>query len=390
MKEKLLRFFTNYKIIFAIYIIVSALTALSKYKRGPLSYNNYLLYKSVFNHSLEKKNIFSLYPDLFFDSNHYGVFFGVLIAPFAMLPDGWGMVLWNVANVLVFLFAIYKLPFSNTQKSLFAWLCLQEYITAALYFQFNVALTGLLMLSAIYVLRGKEVRSSFALMIGFFVKIYGIVGLSAYFFMKNTWKFILASLAFFIVFLVLPMFYSDVQFGLQSYVDWYQSLTEKNLSNQVLGTRQDYSVMGIFRRVSGDATLPSLAFIIPGLVLFLLPYLRTKQYQFPAFQIMILASTLLFLVLFSSGSESPTYIIAVSGVMIWFLMQKKISKLDIGLLVFVVILTCFGFSDLFPKFVKEEYIMKYSLKALPCILVWLKIIYELLTRNFETDYKLTP
>lgn len=390
MKEKLLRFFTNYKIIFAIYIIVSALTALSKYKRGPLSYNNYLLYKSVFNHSLEKKNIFSLYPDLFFDSNHYGVFFGVLIAPFAMLPDGWGMVLWNVANVLVFLFAIYKLPFSNTQKSLFAWLCLQEYITAALYFQFNVALTGLLMLSAIYVLRGKEVRSSFALMIGFFVKIYGIVGLSAYFFMKNKWKFILASLAFFIVFLVLPMFYSDVQFGLQSYVDWYQSLTEKNLSNQVLGTRQDYSVMGIFRRVSGDATLPSLAFIIPGLVLFLLPYLRTKQYQFPAFQIMILASTLLFLVLFSSGSESPTYIIAVSGVMIWFLMQKKISKLDIGLLVFVVILTCFGFSDLFPKFVKEEYIMKYSLKALPCILVWLKIIYELLTRNFETDYKLTP
>lgn len=388
MKEKLLHFFTNYKIIFGIYLITAAFTAISKFKRGPESYNNYLLYKSVFTHTLEKKNIFSLYPDLFFDSNHYGVFFSMLIAPFALLPDGLGMVLWNVANVVVFLFAIYKLPFSNTQKSLFAWLCLQEYITAALYFQFNIALTGLLMLSAIYVLKGKEIRSAFALMIGFFVKIYGIVGLSAFFFMKNKWKFIVASVVFFILFLGLPMLISDVHFGLQSYADWYQSLTEKNMHNQILGTRQDYSVMGVFRRISGDASLPTLAFMIPGLVLFALPYLRTKQYQLPAFQMMILASTLLFLVLFSSGSESPTYIIAVSGVMLWFLMLREKSKLDIGLLVFVIILTCFGFSDLFPKFVKEEYIMKYSLKAVPCLLVWLKIIYELMTKDFEKDYQL--
>jgi hypothetical protein len=185
------------------------------------------------------------------------------------------------------------------------------------------------------------------------------------------------------------MLFSDVHFGLQSYADWYLSLTEKNLHNQVLGTRQDYSVMGVFRRVLGDASLPTLAFLIPGIVIFGLPYLRVKQFKFLAFQMMILASTLLFLVLFSSGSESPTYIIAVSGVMIWFLMQKNISKLDIALLVFVMVLTCFGFSDLFPKFVKEEYIMKYSLKAVPCILVWLKISYELMTKDFENDYKLS-
>jgi hypothetical protein len=389
VKEKLIQFFSNYRIIFGVYILASAFTAFSKFKRGPESYNNYLLYKNVFVHTLEKKNIFSLYPDLFFDSNHYGVFFGVLVAPFALLPDGLGMVLWNVANVLIFLFAIYKMPFSNTQKSLFAWLCLQEYITAALYFQFNVALTGLLMLSAILVWKGKEIGSALAIMVGTFVKIYGIVGLSAFFFMKNKVKFILACLVIALLFLVLPMLFSDVHFGLQSYADWYLSLTEKNLHNQVLGTRQDYSVMGVFRRVLGDASLPTLAFLIPGIVILGLPYLRVKQFKFLAFQMMILASTLLFLVLFSSGSESPTYIIAVSGVMIWFLMQKNISKLNIALLVFVMVLTCFGFSDLFPKFVKEEYIMKYSLKAVPCILVWLKISYELMTKNFENDYKLS-
>ena len=103
---------------------------------------------------------------------------------------------------------------------------------------------------------------------------------------------------------------------------------------------------------------------------------------------MILASTLLFIVLFSSSSESPTYIIAVAGVMVWFMMQKQQTPFTIGLLLFVIILTCFGFSDLFPKFIKENYIMKYSLKALPCSIVWFRVMYELMTKDFQKDYQL--
>ena len=158
------------------------------------------------------------------------------------------------------------------------------------------------------------------------------------------------------------------------------------MSNQVLGNRQDYSLMGIVRRISG-AEISNLTFLLPGIVLFGLPYLRIKQYKNLAFQMMILASTLLFIVLFSSGSESPTFIIAVSGVMLWFLMQKEKTAVDIALLVFVIILTCFSFSDLYPKSIKENYIMKYSLKALPCCVVWFRVCYELMTKDFAKDYK---
>jgi hypothetical protein len=371
-----------------IYIIVAGLTAYGKYKRGTGGYNNYLIFKGVFYNTLQEKNIFLQYPALFFDSNHYGVFFSLLIAPFAMMPDGLGAVLWNVASTLVFLYAIYKLPFSDRKKSFFAWLCLQEFITAATYFQFNIILTGLLMLSAIYIYERKEAQSAFSILIGTFVKIYGIVGLSAFFFIKNKLRFILSFVIIALLFFVLPMLISSPKFGVQSYIDWYQSLAEKNLSNQSLTSRQDYSLMGVVRRVLGRADLSNLLFVIPGFVLFMLPYLRIKQYKNLSFQLMILASTLLFVVLFSSGSESPTYIIAVAGVMLWFLMQKNISKIDIAILIFVIILTCFSFSDLFPKFVKENYIIKYSLKAVPCIVVWFRVMYELLTRDFERDYKL--
>jgi len=388
LKDKLLKFISDYRIIFVIYIIVSAVTAYSKYKRGTGGYNNYLIFKGVFYNTLQEKNIFLQYPDLFFDSNHYGVFFSLLIAPFAMLPDGFGAVLWNVAITLVFLYAIYKLPFSDRKKSFFAWLCLQEFITAATYFQFNIILTGLLMLSAIYIYERKEAQSAFSILIGTFVKVYGIVGLSAFFFIKNKFKFILSFIIIAILFFVLPMLISSPNFGVQSYIDWYVSLSGKNLENQALGTRQDYSLMGVVRRILQNPNISNLVFLIPGAIVFMLPYLRIKQYKYLPFQLMILASTLLFVVLFSSGSESPTYIIAVAGVMLWFLMQKKLTKIDIGLLIFVMIFTCFAFSDLFPKSIKEGIFIKYSTKAIPCIMIWLRVMYELLTKDFEKDYQL--
>lgn len=388
MKEKFLKLISNPKYIFGIYLLVSILSAIAKYRGGPEKYNNYLIFKNVFYNTLNGKNIYLLYPDFHFDSNHYGVFFSILIAPFAILPDWLGMILWNVANTLVFLFAIYKLPFSDPKKAFFAWLCLQEFITAAVSLQFNIALTGLLILSAVYIYERKETQSAIAILIGFFVKLYGIAGLSAFFFIQNKTKFILSLITVGLVFLLLPMVLSSPHFGIQSYTDWFVSLSEKNAHNQVLGNRQDYSLMGIVRRVSGNADISNLTFLIPGIAVFALPYLRIKQYKNLPFQLMILASTLLFIVLFSSGSESPTFIIAVAGVMIWFIMQKEKSAYKIGLLIFVLILTCFSFSDLFPKFVKDNYIMKYSLKALPCCIVWFQVIYELLTKDFKKDYKL--
>jgi hypothetical protein len=388
VKQKFLKLISDYRIIFVIYIVVAAITAYSKYKRGTGGYNNYLIFKGVFTNTLQERNIFLQYPDLYFDSNHYGIFFSLLIAPFAMMPDGFGAVLWNVASTLVFLYAVYKLPFSDAKKSFFAWLCLQEFITAATYFQFNIILTGLLILSAVYIYERKETQSAFTILIGTFVKIYGIVGLSAFFFIKNKSKFILSFVAIALLFFVLPMLISSIEFGLQSYFDWYTSLSGKNLENQALGTRQDYSLMGVVRRILGNSEISNLIFLIPGFLLFMLPYLRIKQFKFLPFQLMILASTLMFVVLFSSGSESPTYIIAVSGVVIWFLMQKKWTKVDIGLLIFVMIFTCFAFSDLFPKSIKEEVFIKYSTKAIPCIIIWFRVMYELLTKDFETAYKL--
>ncbi|KAA0130212.1 DUF2029 domain-containing protein [Chryseobacterium sp. SN22] len=387
MKEKFLKIILNPKYIFGVYLIIAVVTAVSKYLRGN-SINNYLIFKNVFFNTIHERNLYLQYPDLYQDSNHYGIFFSLLIAPFALMPDWLGICLWNAANTLIFLYAIYKLPFSDPKKALFALFCLQEYITSSLYFQFNIALVALLVLGAVYIYENKEKNAAAAMMVGFFVKIYGIVGLTQFFFIKNKFKYILSVAVIGVLFFVVPMIYSGPAFVVQSYADWFQSLAEKNGQNQGLTSYQDISLMGFVRRIIGDASISNLTFLAFGLPLFAVPYIRISQYKNYAFQLMILASSLLFLVLFSSSSESPTYIIAVVGVMVWFFLQKKRTPLVISLLVFVIVLTCFSTSDLFPKFVRENYIIKYSLKAVPCIVVWFRVIYELLTKDFQKEYSL--
>ncbi|CAM3162121.1 hypothetical protein DRF59_11390 [Chryseobacterium flavum] len=381
MKEKISSFIVNPKYIFGVYIITAIATALSKYSRGERAYNNYLIFKNVFFNTLKERNLYLSYPE-YLDVNHYGIFFSFIIAPFAMLPDWAGLVLWNIANVLVFLLAVKKLPFSERNKSFFLWLCLQEFITSSLHQQFNVALAGLIILSAAHIYRKEEVQSALSICIGFFVKIYGIVGLSSFFFIENKKKFILSFIGISLAFLTIPMLYSSVHFGLQSYVDWFVELKHKNMKNQQLGNFQDISLMGFVRRVLGNPAIPNMLFLAIGVPLFFLPYLRISQYKYLGFKLSVLASSLLFVVLFSSSSEPPTYIIAVAGAVIWFLIQEKKSPLVIGMLVFLILFTCFSTSDLFPKSVKDNFILKYSIKALPCIVIWFRLTWELLTKKY--------
>ena len=99
---------------------------------------------------------------------------------------------------------------------------------------------------------------------------------------------------------------------------------------------------------------------------------------------MLLASTLIFTVIFSSGSESPTYIIAFAGVAIWFIVQQNPKRpWVIALFVFALLLTSLSPTDIFPKPVKE-FIRLYSLKALPCTIIWLTIIYQMMKQDFES------
>jgi hypothetical protein len=222
------------------------------------------------------------------------------------------------------------------------------------------------------------------------VKLYGIVGLAFFFFSKNKIKFILSLLFCSIVLFTLPMLLSSPEYIIKTYQQWFYDLIAKNSENVGLNSYQDISLMGMIRRIFQDSSISNLPFLIGGIILFGLQYLRIKEYKEQSFRLMLLASVLIFTVIFSSGSESPTYIIAFVGVAIWFVIQPKPnSKLNIGLFILAIILTSFSPSDLIPEYLKVNYIRPFALKALPCVLIWGVIVYEMLTQKFKNYYSLS-
>ncbi len=383
-KKQLITFFSNKRYIYGIYFILAILIAYKQYHHG--SYNNYLIFKYTFWHTLEQVSLYADYPLKYADSNHYGIVFSLLIAPFAALPDGAGMVLWNVANVALLVYAVNQLPLSDAKKSFICWICAHELVTSLLSFQFNVALTGLLLLSFAWIEKRQEVKSAVAIVIGSLVKIYGIVGFAFFFFIKNKTKFMISIVIVLLVFFVLPMFLASPQFVINSYREWYESLVHKNAQNVVLGNMQDISLIGMVRRIANNPQIGSLPFLIAGAAIFALTYVRTSQYTYLSYRFATLCSTLIFTVIFSSGSESPTYIIAFFGVAIWyFILNEPSLNYRLALLIFAILLTSLSPSDLFPRYVREHYVIKYALKALPCVLIWIEIIYQMLFTDFSKN-----
>lgn len=380
--QKISHVFLTKRFIISLYILMALVTGIKQYAKG--SYNNYKIFTHTFWHSIEQSPLYESYPEQYGDTNHYGPVFAVVIAPFALLPDAIGSSLWNIANTLVLCAGIYSLPLSLKNQSLIGLICAHEALTAMFSYQFNIGLTGFILLSFSYIVKQENVKAAFIIALGTLIKLYGIVGLAFFFFSKKKEIFLSAGIISLAILIILPSVLSSPTFVMQSYEDWYLSLSEKNAINASLTSMQDISVMGFVRRILQDTTIPNYPFLLGGLLLFALPYLRINQYKYTGFRLMLLASVLIFTVIFSSGSESPTYIIAFAGVAIWFIIQEAPkNKWTIVFFIFAFLLTSMSASDLFPKFIRETYVRPYSLKALPCILIWLIIIYQMLTIDFK-------
>ncbi len=380
---KYLKFFTNRIFVTVIWFGLSFFAILKQALHQHI--NNYQIYKYTFINLVKQIDLYAPQPKYFEDSNHYGPIFGLVIAPFTLFPDRVGAVLWVMVNAWILYQAILMLPFTAQQRNAVLLICAHELMTAAFNAQFNPMMTALIVLSYVFIKRKNNFWAAFAIVLGTYIKLYGVVGLAFFFFADNKLKFILSLIFWGLVLFALPMVVSSPGFVMQSYYDWYMSLAEKNASN-AMSTMQDISVMGMIRRIFHYPQLSNFWVLLPGLLLFVTAYVRYKSFGQTAYQLLLLSSVLIFTVIFSTGSESPTYIIAFVGVGIWFMnLPRPVSGFEIGLLVFALLVTSLSPSDLFPKFINRQYIKPYALKALPCFIIWLKIVYEILTRKFDRE-----
>ena len=370
------KLFANYRFITILWFVLALATVVQNVWIAG-KFNNYLIFDGVFWHTFKQLPLYLPYPDEYFDTNHYGILFSAVIAPFALLPKWIGCTLWIMANAAFLYWAIRQLPLSKKAIIAVLLIAAHDMYTAAAMQQFNISVIALLVGAFVFIERRQSHWATLFIVIGTLTKLYGIVGLAFFFFAKDKWRFIWSGLFWLIALFCLPMLYSSPDYVVSQYFDWYASLAEKNVSNlnTTIYNLQNLSLLGFLQR-TGIYNNNSIVILI-GLGLFALPYLRIRQYKNLNFRLLLLASVSIFLCLFSTGTENSTYVVAYVGIGIWFMVSELHPKLKITLLV-LAMLGSLSPTDLF-KPLKEPYIIRYSLRAVPVMLIWLAIIYEQLS-----------
>ena len=381
MMKKLKEWLSDFRVIFAGWLIMALIPWLSRWLRDAFDLDYSIFYHS-FWHAWQQMPLYIIYPE---DGNYflYGPLFTVLMAPLAVLPYQMGRLLWMLIITVVPFWSIRKTCFTRYQQVFILWFVAAEAYLCTLDSESNSLILAILIFSFYLIDKEEDRWAALLIALGTTTKLFGIVGLAFLPFSHHKLKLIGWTAAWTAILLVLPMLVFGVDYIAQQYLAWYDVLVHKNELNQ-FAAGQNVSLLGIVRKVSGCATYSDLWLMIPGMVLFALPYLRFNQYQHMAFRQTILASVLMFIILFATSSENYGYIIAMTGVAIWYTAAPwKRSKWDVALMVLAFILTSMSSSDLFYKPLWREVIKPYSLKALPVTIIWLKLTYELCKRDYE-------
>jgi len=338
-------------------------------------YNNYLIFKTSFSHLIQQKDMYQAYPSEYWDLYKYSPTFALLMAPFAILPDLAGLALWNVLNLLILTFALTRLPFKSEWIRLAAvGFIILEALTSVENCQSNCLMAGLIFIAFQSLERRKMFPAALLIVLTAYIKIFGIAALLLFLFYPRK----LRSAAYVLVSLVLLGILPLIAVTPSHLIHLYESWGSLLIHDRSVST--GLSVMGWFKSWFGLEPSKNIV-LTAGAVLLLVPLVRFGQWKQYRYRLMFLASILIWVVIFNYRAESPTYVIAVSGIMIWFLAQKP-NTFNIILLSLVFVFTILSPTDLIPHSLRDSFIYPYVLKAVPCILVWLKLLYDMMFNDF--------
>lgn len=351
---------------------------------GPLytHYNNYVIFVQSFFHLLEQKDLYILYPAEHWDLYKYSPTFALFFGLFAYLPAVLGLSLWNVLNALILFFGVKALPnFSggvethgvhlHGRASLLLLVVVPELMTSLQNAQSNAMMAGLMIWAFACLERRQYLAATFFIMATVYIKIFGLVAMALFLFYPRKDKLALFSALWAVVLFALPLVVVDWQQLLFLYRSWGHLLQDDH------SISYGFSVMG-WLNTWFSLMADKIVVLGTGVLLFCLPLLRVKLYSNFTFRILTLCSVLIWVIIFNHKAESATFVIAMSGIAIWFFAQEKLSWENQVLLVLAIVFTSLSPTDLFPKFIRKGLLEPYVVKAVPCILIWGKIIWEML------------
>lgn len=328
---------------------------------------NFLLFRYTFHRLLAGTNIY--YPPPGEMTGYlYSPTFALLFAPFAVWPVPVGLLLWDLANALALYVGLTRLLPSGAARGALAIVFL-DLVRSLQNSQSNALVAGLILAAFIALERRAEARAAAAVMAGAFIKIFpiaaGVLGVAG----PRRWRFIAWSLVLGAALAAAPLLVLSPHAFAQLYRQWWMILRRDS-------GLQGQSVMRILADWFG-LTFPNWTVQLAGTLVLLAPLCARPLHRRESdFRVRLLCSLLIFLVIFNHQAESASFVIATTGVAVWYLTTNR-AWWRTGLLA----LTLLGVSvpGLFfvPYRISHDVVGAHALNAFPCLLVWVVIQIEL-------------
>jgi glycosyl transferase family 87 len=333
---------------------------------GIHNHNNFLIFRAASRHLIAGSDLYTLYPAEHADLYKYSPTFALLFAPFAFLPLLPAMFLWNAVNAGA-LFIALGMVLPRRAANVARAIVFLDMLGSLQNAQSNALVAALIIFTFAAYERHHTALGSLAAVGGACIKLFPLAGVSFAIFHPRKVRVALAVIGSSVLLLALPLLVTPLHTLLAQYASWrVQSASEASI-------KRGYSVMQMVENVLHQGW-PNWPIQLLGVAILLAPVLfqRIRWHEWERRRL-YLCSVLVFCVIFNHLAESPTFVVALSGVAIWFAALARPSRWEWTLFVLIVVLTILSSSDIMPDAIQRDFFDRYRFKTVPLIVLWIEL-----------------
>ena len=354
--------------IFALYLASAVFVTVQQGVVGRS--NNFKVFRAAAVNLLAHRDLYAAHPDQHFDFYKYSPTFALLFAPFAALPFAPALLIWSLLNSLLLWYAVRRL-LPDRQATLALALVYLEVLFAMQYTQSNGLVTALILLAFLALEQGRQPRAALLIGLDAFIKIFPLGAAALALFHPRRWRFALLFAAVGLGLALLPL----VVIPPHELVAQYRSWLAIEVSDASRVNRGD-SVMQYLHQWLG-MDWPNWPLQLAGTLVLLAPIaVNRARWSDHAFRLRFLCSLLLYLVLFNHQSERASFVIAYTGLAIWYAASEP-DPVRNAIALAAVIALVLQDVQIVPWAVHDA-LGQYRVKAMPCLLAWIVMQTELL------------
>jgi hypothetical protein len=332
--------------------------------------NNFKVFRAAAVNLLAHRDLYAAHPDQHFDFYKYSPTFALLFAPLAALPFAPALLIWSLLNSLLLWYGVRRL-LPEPQATLALGLVYLEVLFALQYTQSNGLVTALILLAFLALEQRRQPRAAALVGLDTAIKIFplGAVALALFHPRRARFALLLAAVALGLA--LLPLIAIPPHELVAQYRSWWTIET----SDASRVNRGDSVMHYLYQWLGADwAHWPVQ---LAGTLLLLAPLaLERRRWSEPAFRLRFLCSLLIYLVLFNHQSERASFVIAYTGLFVWYAASAPDPVRNaIALLAGVALVL--QDVQIVPWAVHDA-LGRYRVKGIPCLVGWIVMQAELL------------